>query len=364
MLFRTVLLPSALSSIPAAPEAAELFFPSAIRLLQDLAENCVLLIDNRRKGYLLLGFAALHVAIEKWPEKFRIPASKAIQILEKRRRIVVVNEKYDTCDGCSLTDCQHAIGVTLSVAGKTPVVVIAGGSCVGCCAKALGGRGVVAVGDYPASDFLRERSDGRVLLLSDGEWHRDRFESDVLVPIFRDAEVIKLYDRQIARNILSRDEAARPGPITCSLPENYKTTLMWIADVFARVSSSSAKKIEIYTTVDTSYMGNPQIAAVVKAVEAFVEEAAASAGLRPSLFLKTETKHQKMPHGRYLVTDRIGFLLERGFDLLWDDKTMQLAKLDPSKDRRPVRDVMISLCPYTERIESTTNKLQTLKIVK
>jgi 23S rRNA G2445 N2-methylase RlmL len=43
---------------------------------------------------------------------------------------------------------------------------------------------------------------------------------------------------------------------------------------------------------------------------------------------------------------------------------MQRTGLDPVKNDRKVRDVMLSNCPYSERIETTTNKIRDLQVVK
>jgi hypothetical protein len=364
MLLRTVLLPSVLSSIPANPDAAELFFPLVIRLLQDLSENCTIVVDDRNtSGGIPIGVADLYTAIEKWPEKFRIPASKAIQALQKAKRVVVIGAAPEPREECVLPECRHIIGLTMRTLAKDSCVVIAGGGCTACCLGVLPQERVVSITDYPASEFLLRRKEAMTVLLGDGDWTHDRFEEKILTPVLRDSQLIKLYDRMIAAKMLPR-EAARAGPVSCSIPANYSLTIQWILATFARCSSAADKKAEIYTTVDTSYMDKNHLAAVTKGAESFVAEMMNKTGVRPTLFLKSETPRMRMPYGRYLITDRVGILVERGFDLLWDDAAMIKIGRDPSKHPRPVRDVMLSNCPYSERIETSTAKLRDFQIIR
>lgn len=360
MLFRTILLPSALSAAPVPEEASEFFYPAAIRLLQDLAENCVLIIAGSKEHPATSGVLALYTAMDKWPERYRIPGQKALQLLEKRKRVVVLEGEPAPCDRCEIPSCRNAIGAAASLRVEAPTV-IAGGNCISCSSSTLG-RAAVSVLSYPTSEFLRKRRRSSVVLLSNGEWRQDRFEAEVLAPILRDAGVVKLYDRIIGQKILPR-ESAGPPPVACSIPPNYALTLDWIFRAFGRQPGSVKKIAEIYTSIDTSYMDNRHIDAAVKAVEEFVAGTVARTGVRPSVFLKTETDRLRMAHGRYLITDRIGFLVERGFDLLWDDATMKKAGEHPSTHARPIRDVMISLCPYAERIETTTAKLRDFRVI-
>ena len=214
---------------------------------------------------------------------------------------------------------------------------------------------VVSIGDYATSEFLRRRKNRRVLLLEDRQWTADQLEGEFLAPLFRDARTVKLVDRLIGQKILPRDAATAP-PITCAMPQNYRCTLDWITKVFARESTCAQKIFEIYTSVDISYMDKNHLSALKKAANAFIDEVESSTGLRPSISFRAETNQVHMPHGRYLITDRIGFLVERGFDLLWSDAQMVAAKLDPLTSKRPIRDVMISLCPYTERVEGSVSR--------
>ena len=80
-----------------------------------------------------------------------------------------------------------------------------------------------------------------------------------------------------------------------------------------------------------------------------------------TLKIKEESgRDQEMPHARYLITDQIGILIERGFDLLWTDQQMRDNGLNPSNDDRPIRDVTISRISEPNKIEAAVRKLPDL----
>ena len=86
----------------------------------------------------------------------------------------------------------------------------------------------------------------------------------------------------------------------------------------------------------------------------------AATGVPVRLFLKAESHVARCPHGRYLVTDQVGVLIDRGFDLLWDDNKMRTSGLNPTTDPRPIRDVAVILCNDCNSVETQTRVLPAL----
>jgi len=354
MLFTVMLLPTALSSTPEAPEASAFFYPAAISVLQDMAENCILLVRADTTGGRLSSVGMLLDAVGKWPEQYKIRAQRVLSFLEKQKRFQVTARPYEVEHKCAIDECKHAIGIAASLVGERPVL-FAGGGCASCSRSILNDAQIVQVQEYPVSEFDQKRRAKRSIVIDDGQWSSDEFEKWVLAPVLRHAEILKLYDRLITR---TADDAAEQ-----EMRENYKRTLEWIIAVFARESTAPAKIVEIHGGVSTG-IDRKRLQALEKNLSSFNDEVAAKSGIRPSIFLREETDRLRMPHGRYLITDKLGLLVERGFDLLWDDRTMRLAKKDPGKDKRRIRDVMLSLCPNPGSIETAVARVRELAVVR
>ncbi|MEH2162106.1 MAG: hypothetical protein V7K38_13945 [Nostoc sp.] len=62
-----------------------------------------------------------------------------------------------------------------------------------------------------------------------------------------------------------------------------------------------------------------------------------------------------------MITDQIGVLIERGFDLLWTNQQMRDNGLNPSNDDRPIRDVTISRISEPNKIETAVRRLPDLQ---
>jgi hypothetical protein len=355
MLFRVILLPTALSAPPASSEAASFFYPAAISMLQDLLENCVLLIDPRVADEGAPAILGLQRSVQGWPEQFKIRAQRILTTLQKKKRFQVAASEYVRETRCAIEQCQDAVGVGGSIEGGR-LFVIGGGACLVCCKSVLPGAQVASIENYGISEFQSGRRK-RAVVLSDGEWASDRFEQDVLVPVLRYAEVLKLYDRMVTGKIEMRE-----AEDNVEFSENYKLTIKWIVSVFSRESICPSKQVEIYSAVSVN-VDNKQLKKLESCLRSFVKEIASETGAHISLFLKEETQKQRMPHGRYLITDKLGLLVERGFDLLWDDRAMKRAGLDPAKHPRRLRDVMVTICPDPGVIETSTSRLRNASIV-
>ena len=131
MLLRTALLPTAFSNIPKDEEAIGLFCAMGVSLLHDLAENCVVVINNTQKEGVFEGVAALHLAIANWPERFRIRAQKAITHLQKRNRFVALPASFKL-EACSVERCRQTLSAVLPPEKFGLHAVFAGGECLAC----------------------------------------------------------------------------------------------------------------------------------------------------------------------------------------------------------------------------------------
>ena len=184
---------------------------------------------------------------------------------------------------------------------------------------------------------------------ANSEWTQKNFEEKVLIPIFDRAKHVKIFDRNI-------------GHITKgTLPDNYRLTLEWMINIFTQLSSEGERTFEITSGVDTRFSDSTKNTGdIVDALRQFESEVKDKHGFPIKVNIKKETHDNQLPHARYLITDQIGLLIERGFDLLWGDQKMKHKSLDPQQDDRPIRDFDIKLIPYSDwgNIEKSARLLE------
>jgi len=332
------------------------YFNTIINLLQDILKNCILLVD---KDNCII--TALKEAVEKWPIKFRDKAQRLLVQLNKENRIVAVDSSPILSFQCMSDPCKHCIGITKTY---LPRILLAIDDCYKCAKEQLSSVNTVPilhVANYAASNFADAcEQNSCSITIDNGEWTQEKFEEKVLIPIFKDAKHIKIYDRMIGRSI--RYTTGETTSIN-GIPEHYCETLKWLLDIYLQHSSSKATRIfEVYSGFDIRSLDENKISEAQRVLRQFEADMQTEFSF-PSFKLtikEEEGRKQEMPHGRYLITDQIGVLIERGFDLLWTDQQMRDNALNPSKHDRPIRDVTISRISEPNKIETAVRKLPDL----
>ncbi|MEH2412436.1 hypothetical protein [Nostoc sp.] len=342
MLFRTVVSPTIFNGMPEDVLAQKSFCNTNIQLLYDLTENCVILLDTDKSIS-----NAIIDAIEKWPVKFRKPAKELIKELRNKNRLVVAPKEYTVCSQCNIDYCQQCIGIALSC---SPNAIFTTEDCCQCVKNQTLPIRPIDTAEYSISRFFQHRRQISPLTLNNKEWNQEQFEDKILIPLFRDAKHIKIYDRMIGR--ATKD----------FIPEHYKNTLEWVFDIFLQESSSRTERIfEVYSGLDTRYLSHQEIIDIKNLLCQFEADMQRRYSFPFTLKLKEESgRGQEMPHARYLITDQIGVLIERGFDLLWTNQQMRDNGLNPSNDDRPIRDVTISRISEPNKIETAVRRLPDL----
>jgi hypothetical protein len=351
MILRVIVLKSVLSSVPAEVPAQHLFCGIVIGILNDLAENCVVLVDD---GNLTTG--ELFEAARRWPIKFRTTVLTLLRLLRTRNRFIKIKTAYALADKCAETTCKYCIGIANAA---TPSVVITAAPCL-CPDATLRGAPAVSVEDYSTSPFYDSRILARVHQLNRGEWDKETFERKVLVPLFTDAKLVKIYDRWIGNSIQTRNYDQTVLPAT-TVEERFRNTLDWIISVFLATSTQLTKRLEVFSGVDTRNKDRNEIAITIAALRAFEKDIRNKYNFPLfTLTVKEETRQTRMLHGRYLLTDQLGIVMERGFDLLMDDQAMKDIGLDPSKSARRLQDCLLAHCPDASKVEQVVRTLRDL----
>ena len=219
---------------------------------------------------------------------------------------------------------------------------------------ALAPRAIVAL-EYFISDFSRRRRDRLSYVLGDGKWNKTDFEREILKPIFDTAKHIKIFDRWIGKSAFNKHRG------TVQFNRNYKRTLEWIIQVFKNVGGAGRGGIfEIYCGIEGGSLNARQSGQLKSEMQKFEAAIRAATAIPVQIILKNESNTSKCPHGRYLVTDQVSVLIDRGFDLLWDDAKMQSCGLNPAIEPRRIRDVAVVLCSDCNQIDAQTRALPPL----
>ena len=125
MLIKIILLPSALSQLPQDQSNTGLFCNNAINFLDDLCENCIILVDNDN----ITTSDLFETVRGEWPQKYRKRGQELLTRLRHLKRFVKIAGGYTLSEKCSEISCQHCIGIAQNLFIKT---VLAGGSCFKC----------------------------------------------------------------------------------------------------------------------------------------------------------------------------------------------------------------------------------------
>jgi hypothetical protein len=347
MLLQATLSPQLLAGVPVDLYTQKLFCNLWLGLLYDFAESCVVLLPGSHATE-----ADYLAAVGRWPTKYKKRAQELVTMLHQRRRFVPSQAAYSPSLTCLQADCQAFIGVS---AVNPEAFHLTNENCASCPGSvALAPRSLEAL-EYFVSEFSRHRRGRLAYVLGDGQWTQSDFEREVLRPILTTAKHVKIYDRWIGRSAFDRNSG------TVQFNSNYKRTLEWIIHTFQNVGGVARAGIfEIYCGIERHLVGVRQRAQLRTEMKNFEIAVQSTTGVPVKLILKEESQAARCPHGRYLVTDQASVVIDRGFDLLWDDRKMQNEGLIPGTDPRPIRDVAAILCNDCKAVEAQTRMLPAL----
>jgi hypothetical protein len=347
MLLQATVPPNLLAGLPGDPFTQKLFCNLWLGLLYDLVESCIVIFpgNHHTDGDYL-------AAVSGWPAKYQKRAQELITKLRQRRRLIPSQISYIPAATCVEASCQPFVGVSTVNAENFH---LAPEKCAGCVnVVALAPRSIEAL-EYFISEFSRRRRDKLALVLGDGQWRSTDFEREVLKPLFTSAKHVKIYDRWIGRSAFNRWRG------TVRFNDNYKRTLEWVAQAFQSVGGAARGGVfELYCGIEGHCVSPPQRVRLRAEMQNFQAAVQAATGVAIQVVLKEESRTSTCPHGRFLITDQAAVLIDRGFDLLWDDTRMHAAGLNPATDPRPVRDVAVVLCSDCNAVDSQTRLLPAL----
>jgi hypothetical protein len=324
MLTRVVIFPCVFNSVADAQVI--------ILLLKDLMKSGVILIEDRTVDNQSEVFQSIRTKIDCWHPKFKPKAKEFLKKLQKKNRFVgalldqplsqtCINQTEENCIKIFTSEDFYSV-----IAGKAQCVEL--------------GKNITLIEDYSISP-LAGKLNRSSLTLKVGEWKQDRFEQEILIPIFRNAKHIKIYDRWIGRSV-SQGQT------------NHQMTLEWLLEVFQRSAKiRTDTTFEVCCGIDTRTRPNQPTIDIPKAVTSLrqFETSLSSRYSYFNLIIKHEEHSNELPHDRYLFTEQAAIYIGRGFDLFVDRSEAY---------PRRIRDIEIGFCSEPEKIIQAANRLTSL----
>ncbi len=328
MLIRIILSPSSLICNQAVDSAL-------ISLLEHLQETGIVMIDDQNciKG-------ALYQEIKKLPTnvKYKDKLVKIFKQLKDKNRFSEFSIQGTIPSNCQDKPCQYCIKLAEDY---LPMAILTRQNCNPCANSQLAkqsGIQVINVDEYQLDDYFCSMIKYHDYVYKSGQVRQDKFEQEVLIPLFRDAKHVKIYDRWIGRSILERNS------------DSYELTLEWMLKVFIE-NSPKHGNFEVYTgflETDTSIHKVKYAKAELHSLKTRLKTKYS----KFDLFSKKEIGNNQLPHQRYIVTNQVAISLDRGLDLLVEKRNKPYPRL--------LRDVNINYCSEPGKIEVEVIRLDDL----
>ena len=321
----------------------KLYYGLLHALLLDLTENGVVLVDSNNVLTGLIG-----ENLNKWPGKYRKPLKELLSRLRVRSRFVKAEKAYLTSAMCVRAGCQHCNAIAEAYGFCTSIVC---DDCLGCPGLAAGAN-AVGITDYPCSGLAQYRRQCKTIRLETAQWSEQDFDDAVLKPLLSTAKHIKIIDRYIGRSLL-RDDGQHTG-----LSPRYRNSLAYFFDAYVRYCSHRiGSTFEVYCGLEASNYAPASVQAAKAGLKAWTDSVLAQFGTPVRVILKHERLGQRMPHARFLVTNQASLLVETGFDIFLSEAEMKAAGYNPAIPPRRLRDMVLSLCDDSARIQQDVNRL-------
>lgn len=357
MLHRIMISPSVFSSLPEEPRSQTLFCNAVNGFLLDLLDNGVVLDVADAERSAVIFFRQL---VESWPIKRKQRVRELLKKLEKKNRFVTLRIEHDGFNTDEIffknDFCKNSIKI-LSDDSLTSLVT-GQDCCIALHQSSIPNILITDIDNYSDSLLAKYFRAAKTKDFGSGEVTKLEFEQEILVPIFRDAKHIKIFDRYIGRSVIG--DRGNNIHIAQYLKEGYRKTLEWMIEIFCRESIYRQERtFEIYTGIDKfQQLTEKDLQDIKSAFQSFQKTVEGRLSIHINFFLKKEKYKEneedvnspslELRHQRYIVTNQVGLSIDRGFDLLLGDS---------------MRDVSVSFIPKTDGIKRDTDKLKDLLII-
>ncbi|MBO1346268.1 MAG: hypothetical protein EBE86_002175 [Hormoscilla sp. GUM202] len=325
MLVPTVLLPSV---ITANPDESGIFYNSTIELFRKLEKKGVFLIEDRDRLNHDIG-----AMVKKWPPKYSKKIQTILKKIDKTNRFVELDIDDTINTNCPQQQCQSYIRITTQ---HLPEFVLARLNCYSCAKTQM--ADIFSVKVVNSDEYAIEDEFCAVMEKSDRVFAKGvklkQFEQEIILPMFRYAKHVKIYDRYVGRSIVQKNNAPK-----------YKSMLQWLLKVFANNSRKGCFKV--YCGLETEKLSKSKVdEAKIKLKE--LEENLKIIYPKIELSVKEETKEEQFQHDRYIITDQLAISMGRGICLVSEE-------LSSPEDL--LLDFNIACCSEPGKIEAAVRNL-------
>ena len=328
--------------------APDIDYRSVLDMLEHIVDNCVIL-DNDTKS-LENDICSL---VEAWPgnSKFKTKGLSLLIQLKNKNRFIPFYSAESKSSACNYKSCpliEEILSDYRQDYREIPII-----STKNCCfpfkdAQKKIYKRSIDINDYFFSDFRENCRKSRDFRIKYKDTSKEQFEREFLIPIFRYAKRVKIFDRYIGRSIINKKRKIQ------GLRKNYKKSIKWIISVFNRetISRKNDQIIEIYTGVQAEEFSEEEKCNILGFFQDFSKEINDEFNISVDFKIKRERaqkfdfeifpsldlneicepilykkisngKGEDFPHARYLATDQITLLVDRGFDLLLNSKIQE-----------------------------------------
>lgn len=327
-----------------------------IAFLRDLQDNGVVLEDEQaapgETDKKSITHSAIREAIDTWPQQYRSKVKTLFNALRVHNRFVKI-PKAPSAATCENRPCQYAIGIAGS---RQADALLVSDDCKNSVKKALQKTEVFTAESYALSDFNERLKKCMEQRISSGELTQSQAEQRIFGPLLRYAKHLKIIDRYIGRSVPARESGS------ARLGEDYKRSLEWICSIFRDKSErwSSGSRVEIFSGIDVQKISPNDLQASIQALREWEQEMIKKGYGGLKLYLFEENHKNEMPHARYLLTDQIGILVDRGFDLLLSANQMRTKGSSKASNERQLKDCAFAVIREAGQIEAEVRKLPAL----
>jgi len=307
------------------PGGSKYFFSTCIRLLQDILDNGVILLDQNIERSVIQ--SEINAYVGKWPQEYRTKAQELLKQLNTRHRLVVADAALLGNDGNTAIGCRHALAIAKV---SRPDAVITPSRCKCCSVCDLTGLSVIPLEHYSLSNFAEARRRGQHLENQYRQRTREEFEQEVWNPLFRDAKNVRILDRVIGHKLNENPSCKNYADAA----KDFARGIKWVFDQFVEHSRPNRNRsFEIVCELKTmqwekdpksgkrsSQRVNQDILAKQNQIlqdfaRQLAQDHSGKVPVQMTVYCQGR-RSERMPHARFLFTDQVALLVESGFDLL------------------------------------------------
>ncbi|MGY5268261.1 hypothetical protein [Paraclostridium bifermentans] len=246
-------------------------------------------------------FAVINQNIDSWPIKYRKKLKDRIRHLNKSNRIIQL-KRNNVCNIDKECNTKNICDIFYSILDEKPNGVIVHSSCF---SKLHNNKGnVVAIDSISGSEL-----DKKLMKQShtiDKDYDTNKFENDIMFPIFKYCKHIKILDRMFGNHIKD---------FGLEVSDNYKIGLENIVSMIKNSNNNCDKlNIEIYTSI---YPSAKNVQQKIQIINNFIDNLRTQYSVNINCYFKKQ--YGKLSHDRYIFTDQIGVHIGRGIDLFEAD---------------------------------------------